>query len=167
MKQATGFLLLACIAGLLIALTRGFTTQRITNNEQRREAAIVADLLGGTPDPTAARRLCRRDVRGYAGNISLLVLPSQPGKQKSDQQKIVSARVTRHRETPGIGDFIDLHVSDWMLNFRDLPFGEDPRSTAVNWNKTLDAVTGATVTRRAVITGIANACKTTEPEQGS
>ena len=53
----------------------------------------------------------------------------------------MSLRVTNHRETPGIGDFID-HRRDPWLPARD-------GFTAAQW-QTADAVSGATVTSEAL-----------------
>ena len=50
-------------------------------------------------------------------------------------------RVTAHRETPGIGDFID-HERDLWLPARD-------GQPASGWDN-LDAVSGATVTSSAI-----------------
>ncbi len=47
-------------------------------------------------------------------------------------------RVVSHHETPGIGDVIETNRSGWILNFG---------SRAA----TIDGVTGATITTRAVI----------------
>jgi len=58
------------------------------------------------------------------------------------QGRLLGARVTGHRETPGLGDFIDLDTSPWMLRFADT------KPLAV------DAVSGATITSEAVKRGV-------------
>ena len=58
-----------------------------------------------------------------------------------------------HRETPGLGDKVDLRKSDWILDFN----GHSLTNPAViGWNVekeggVFDQFTGATVTPRAVI----------------
>ena len=34
-----------------------------------------------------------------------------------DGKKIAGVRVTEHRETPGLGDKVELRKSDWILSF--------------------------------------------------
>jgi H+/Na+-translocating ferredoxin:NAD+ oxidoreductase subunit G len=71
---------------------------------------------------------------------------------------ITGVRVVSHRETPGLGDLIDIDKSDWLLQF-DGKSIDDPQ--AAGWAVTrddgeFDAITGATVTPRAVIRAIHN-----------
>ncbi len=49
---------------------------------------------------------------GYNGDIHLLVGISIDGS-------VTGLRVTSHRETPGLGDLIDLRISDWILSFNN------------------------------------------------
>jgi len=159
MKAAGSFILLAAIAGALIGLTRLATYQAIADNEANARAAIIADMLPSNPDPGAADRLCASEVRGYAGTVRLLVLPESMRTTKQNKQMTIAAvRVVAHSETPGIGDFIELDNSDWILGFNGLPVYAEFDATVTEMQQRLDAVTGATVTRRAIINGVANAC---------
>ncbi len=160
MKAALGFLALAAAAGALIGVTRALTHESIAANKAAAEAAIIAELLGGAIDPDAAARLCRAEVRGYAGTISFLVLPR---KQDTPERVLEAVRVVSHRETPGIGDFIELRNSNWMRSFDGLANQSETAATVALWDRQLDAVTGATITRRAMIEGIANACPAASP----
>ena len=45
---------------------------------------------------------------GYSGDIKLLVAIKATGE-------IVGVRVLDHKETPGLGDYIDIAHSDWIL----------------------------------------------------
>lgn len=160
MKQALGFIALALVAGVLIGTTRLWTTERIKRNQLEQQAAIIAELLGGTADPGASARLCRTEVRGYAGAIELLVLPDS---RATAHRTLQSVRVLNHRETPGIGDFIELEKSNWILDFQGLQTRAQPSATIAQWRATLDAVTGATITRNAIIDGVASACPYSAP----
>ena len=86
---------------------------------------------------------------GFSGPIRLLV--------GVDFEGIVTAtRVLRHRETPGLGDFIDSSKSDWINQF------ERKSLTAPDlllWSLTrdggqFDQVTGASITSRAVVKAV-------------
>lgn len=83
---------------------------------------------------------------GYSGAIGMLIGIDTEGT-------LLGVRVVDHRETPGLGDKIDLKKSDWILGFQ----GKSLQSpTADNWAVTkdggdFDAFTGATITPRAVV----------------
>ena len=86
---------------------------------------------------------------GYTGDIDLIVGINTDGS-------VAGVRVLSHRETPGLGDAIDLKKSDWVLSFK----GKDLDNS--NWNVKkeggdFDQFTGATVTPRAVIHAVKRA----------
>ena len=86
---------------------------------------------------------------GYSGDIRLLVGVDKAGK-------LAGVRVLNHRETPGLGDKIELKKSDWVLSFNGRSL-QDP--TPENWAVTkdggeFDTFTGATVTPRAVVESV-------------
>lgn len=83
---------------------------------------------------------------GYNGSIQLLVGIRTDGS-------LLGARVVFHKETPGLGDEIDLRKSDWILGFNNRSL-KNP--SADQWavkkdGGSFDAFTGATITPRAVI----------------
>ena len=66
-------------------------------------------------------------------------------------------RVVTHRETPGLGDKIEVAKDDWILGFNGLSLGNPP---AEQWQVSkdggrFDAFSGATITPRAVVQAIA------------
>ncbi|HUF74100.1 MAG TPA: RnfABCDGE type electron transport complex subunit G [Gammaproteobacteria bacterium] len=72
--------------------------------------------------------------------------------------EVTGVRVVSHRETPGLGDLIDIEKSGWLLQF-DGASVNDP--AAVDWALTrddgvFDSITGATVTPRAVVQAVHN-----------
>lgn len=89
---------------------------------------------------------------GYSGNINLLVGIDMSGA-------ILGVRVTSHRETPGLGDQIELKKSDWIKSFNGRTLGSPPHS---EWNVKknggeFDQFTGATITPRAVVKAVQKA----------
>ena len=87
--------------------------------------------------------------RGYNGPIRLLVGVTAEGT-------VSGVRVTDHNETPGLGDAVDIGKSDWVLGFEGASLTSPPPA---NWaveqdNGSFDALTGATVTPRAVVDGV-------------
>ena len=89
---------------------------------------------------------------GYSGDIRLLVGIGRDGA-------VAGVRVLSHRETPGLGDKIELKKSDWVLSFDDKTLGDPaPEKWAViKDGGEFDAFTGATVTPRAVVAAVKSA----------
>lgn len=83
---------------------------------------------------------------GYSGNIKLIVGVNIDGT-------IAGVRILRHRETPGLGDKVDLNKSSWILGFN----GKSLSNPAPDQWKVkkdggeFDQFTGATITPRAVV----------------
>jgi len=66
---------------------------------------------------------------------------------------IAGVRALSHRETPGLGDKVDLRKSDWVLGFEGRSL-DNP--TLAGWavkkdKGVFDQFTGATITPRAVV----------------
>ncbi|MDG1495459.1 MAG: electron transport complex subunit RsxG [Porticoccaceae bacterium] len=83
---------------------------------------------------------------GYSGAISMIIGINFNGS-------IAGVRVVEHRETPGLGDKVDLKKSDWILSFNGKSL-VNPQADGWKVKKEggeYDAFTGATITPRAVI----------------
>ncbi len=83
---------------------------------------------------------------GYTGEIELVVGVNADGS-------IAGVRVLSHRETPGLGDKVDLKKSDWVLGFNGRSLeNPGPAGWAVKKDRgVFDQFTGATITPRAVV----------------
>jgi electron transport complex protein RnfG len=83
---------------------------------------------------------------GYSGAIDLIVGVNANGS-------VAGVRVLSHKETPGLGDKVDLKKSAWVLDFNGKSLGNPERSGwAVKKDKgEFDQFTGATITPRAVV----------------
>ncbi|WP_394212736.1 electron transport complex subunit RsxG [Enterovibrio calviensis] len=83
---------------------------------------------------------------GYNGAIKVLV-------GIDTNNTVLGVRVLKHAETPGLGDKIDLNVSDWVLSFSDKPLegADDKRWAVYKDGGQFDQFTGATITPRAVV----------------
>lgn len=111
------------------------------------EAFVVVD--GGRP-VSAVISVIAPD--GYNAPIQLLI-------GVSADAEISGVRVISHRETPGLGDAIDIRKSDWIEQFDGTRIGA-PELGAWAADKDggrFDSITGATVTTRAVVTAVKNA----------
>jgi len=83
---------------------------------------------------------------GYSGDIRTLVGIRNDGS-------VAGVRVVAHKETPGLGDKVDLRKSPWILGFNDRSLNNPNFGdwTVVKDGGAFDQFTGATVTPRAVI----------------
>jgi electron transport complex protein RnfG len=183
-RSLLALVIMAAIAGLIIGFSEYLSRERIVEN--RRNALLATlhqvldpslydnDLLsshqriasapllnatgpvdaylatdGGEP---VAVLLTTRAMAGYNGAIELLVAVQIDGS-------LASVRVLDHRETPGLGDHIEADRSDWILQFNGLSLQRpDQNNLAVKSDGgSLDSITGATVTSRAVVKAVRNA----------
>ncbi len=103
----------------------------------RRSESVVAVIIPATaPD-------------GYAGDIDIIVGINASGT-------VAGVRALSHKETPGLGDKVELKKSDWILGFNNTSLVEPP---AAQWGVkkdrgAFDQFTGATITPRAVTAAI-------------
>ncbi|MGQ9425950.1 RnfABCDGE type electron transport complex subunit G [Gilvimarinus sp. F26214L] len=75
---------------------------------------------------------------GYSGAIEMIM--------GIDRSGILGLRVTRHNETPGLGDKIETRKSNWILSFD----GKSASARLDGRDPGFDQLTGATITRKAV-----------------
>jgi len=177
-----GLILGAFAAGgvSLVAVTHALTVERIAANERaatlRKMVAIIPsehmdndplqdytevsapDLLGG---PTSRVYRIRRGSKplavvldpvipnGYMGPIKLLISILADGT-------LGGVRVLAHKETPGLGDKIELAKSDWILVFTGKSLKNPPQA---QWKVkrdggVFDQFAGATVTPRSIVRAV-------------
>lgn len=134
------------------------------NNDIQHDCALAtnAELLGSNEathvyraklnDKPSALAIETIAPDGYSGKIKLLVGIKQDGI-------VAGVRVLKHAETPGLGDKIDIRISDWILTFDGQAYSAEYDN---KWNVRkdggqFDQFTGATITPRAVIQAVKNA----------
>lgn len=133
------------------------------NNDLYRDIIRVKDAsLLGTDDPVTVYRARMNNLPvaailnsvapdGYSGNIYLLVAVRYNGS-------LAGVRVVKHRETPGLGDGIDIDRSNWILGFngKSLSKPADKDWRVKRDGGVFDQLTGATITPRAVVKAVRN-----------
>lgn len=176
--------LLAVLGAALIAVTDQLTRQRVAENEAAQIMKVLGALLpeggydnsphldvitltgpelpGGDANlPVYRARLAGEPVTailtviapdGYVGSIRLLVGIRADGS-------ISGVRAVEHRETPGLGDNIEIARSDWIRMFDGRSIGNPvPAAWLTRRNGgDFDQISGATVTSRAVIEAVRDA----------
>ncbi|MEC7492225.1 MAG: electron transport complex subunit RsxG [Pseudomonadota bacterium] len=121
-----------------------------TGYRARRDNEVTGIIL-----PATARD-------GYSGDIRLLVGIGRDGA-------VAGVRVLSHRETPGLGDKIELKKSDWVLSFdnKTLVDPAPEKWAVIKDGGEFDAFTGATVTPRAVVTAVKSAMEYSQNNRGA
>jgi Na+-translocating ferredoxin:NAD+ oxidoreductase subunit G len=124
------------------------------------QQSVPPDELLGTRQPSAIW-IARRDetvtavvleaiaTDGYSGDIHLVIGIDIDGT-------VTGVRVTSHRETPGLGDYIDRAKSPWIEQFVDksLATPEAKHWRVAKDGGQFDARAGATITPRAVVKAV-------------
>jgi Na+-translocating ferredoxin:NAD+ oxidoreductase subunit G len=86
---------------------------------------------------------------GYAGEIKLMMGVDADGK-------VLGIRALAHKETPGLGDKIEIKKTDWIEGFNGLSIGNPPieRWKVKKDGGQFDQFAGATITPRGVLAAI-------------
>ena len=122
--------------------------------------SIPADKLLGTEELTTAYRarlngepsaVVLESVApdGYSGKIALILAVRANGE-------LAGVRVVAHRETPGLGDYIDLPKSPWIKGFdgKSREVYKDADWKVKKDGGQFDYMAGATITPRAVVKAV-------------
>jgi electron transport complex protein RnfG len=175
--------IVAAAAAFAISASHDFSKERIAANRRARlieslnsvldptlrdrDLATVRinvtdkELLGGNEpvdvyvvedgDTPVAVVFATAETEGYNSTIHLLIGVSHDGV-------LTGVRAVSQRETPGLGDQIDIQKSKWITQFDGKSLGTPDRSLwLVNKDDgAFDSITGATVTSRGVVKGVKN-----------
>ncbi|MBT5683612.1 MAG: RnfABCDGE type electron transport complex subunit G [Gammaproteobacteria bacterium] len=151
--------LLALTCALLLAFTSQQTQETIESNQRHYEERVLREMVNGAElqQSSSGYDVFREGTqigtiepfttaRGYNGRIDLLIA-------LNSDRKVISVRVTHHEETPGIGDKIELDVSGWIHQFAGR--SADDTDWTLSPGGDIDAISGATITSRAITDAIA------------
>lgn len=181
LRTSTILFIFALIGTAMLAYTFRQTRPVIEKSEQAEKLALInqvlpralydndllaahrelpADDLLGTRKPTSMWLATRSGQpagivleavapEGYSGDIGLLVGISADGV-------VTGVRITRHKETPGLGDYIELAKSRWVLQFNGKRMEENdkPRWRVKKDGGEYDSRAGATITPRAIVKAV-------------
>lgn len=132
----------------------------VYDNDMQNECYNVTDESLGTATPHRLY-LARKNGQpvaavvettapdGYSGAIQLLVAADFHGK-------VYGSRVLEQHETPGLGDKIEVRISDWIKHFANQTVNgaSDERWAVKKDGGMFDQFTGATITPRAVVRSV-------------
>ncbi len=148
-------------ADLLNSLNTIIIPSSYNNNLLERKLSIKpAAILGKRNRPTTVYQAFMDDKPiaiafdiiapdGYSGKIKFLIGITLKGE-------ISGVRVISHKETPGLGDKIEIKRSDWITSFNQKSLKNTSKK---NWNVKkdggeFDQFTGATITPRAIVKAV-------------
>ena len=129
--------------------------------------ALLTDVIEVAPDPllgsSAPVQIYRARLHGqpsalileaiahdgYSGDIKLLIAVKTDGS-------VSGVRVLAHKETPGLGDYIEIARSKWITQFdtQSATTGHETAWAVKKDGGTFDYMVGATITPRAVVKAV-------------
>lgn len=177
-KAALTLTVIGLVAAILLAGVDQLTRERI---QQSRDARAEATLTSMLPDMRFDNDLINDDIglslpgleeparvyraryqgqpvaalvdlvtsQGYSGDIRMLVAVSPNGV-------VIASRVLAHRETPGLGDKIEIERNDWITRFTGRSLANTSSSSWAPDRRggDFDTLTSATITSAAVIDAV-------------
>lgn len=180
-QNAIGLSLFAIVTAGIIAITQTLTAERIQDNIDTAKSKALFEIL---PEDTHDNVLlndtviitdpaliadegeveafvARKDGEPLAVILPTIAPDGYTGKIYSivgifSDGRIAGVRVLQHRETPGLGDKVELKKSSWILNFNGKSL-DNPSSQGWQVKKDggeFDQFTGATITPRAVVKSV-------------
>ncbi len=186
-KSALNLAIFAILGTAALALVFNLTKENIAKNEEQAKLKLIGQILPaeaydnailtdtlelpptpelGTSSPTPVYRARKGGEPaavvlevvapdGYAGAIKMIVSIYASGE-------LGGVRVIAHKETPGLGDYIEIGRSKWITQFDGQSLAKLPAPE--NWKVkkdggVFDYNSGATVTPRAVVKAVHKAVR--------
>jgi len=114
----------------------GVDTPMVIHRARKADKAVAVVINTVAPD-------------GYNGRMHLVVGIDFSGK-------ILGVRVVKHKETPGLGDYVEIQRSNWVTSFNGHTLNNPKKE---QWGVKrdggiFDQFTGATITPRAVVKAV-------------
>jgi electron transport complex protein RnfG len=119
-------------------------TDRFKVKDEKAERSFFVGVFDGKPNTVATEVY----GRGYGGAVGVMVAINL------DTDKVVGVAVTTHSESPGLGERAKSDPS-FVAQFSGIPVSEPPKVKADGGK--IDALSGATVTSRAVCAAVDHA----------
>jgi electron transport complex protein RnfG len=181
LQTAANLIFFAIIGTVVLASTYFLTHEKIVQSEQAEKLKLITQivpsalfdndiiqdtlripsdpLLGNADDTLAYRARLNGEPSvvvleavapdGYSGKIALILAVRANGE-------LAGVRVVSHKETPGLGDYIELPKSPWIKNFdgKSRETYKDADWKVKKDGGQFDYMAGATITPRAVVKAV-------------
>jgi electron transport complex protein RnfG len=187
-QSAIGLAIFAFFTAGIISVTQFFTKDIIQDNERAFEARLLLSILPEgfealevlnsaktfASTGLASENLLKvsSDENYYAisqdDTVSTIILPAIAPEGYTEairlivgisaDGEVIGVRITRHKETPGLGDQVEISKSDWVLAFngKSLNFPVIDDWLVKKDGGEFDQLTGATITPRAIVKAVKN-----------
>jgi electron transport complex protein RnfG len=129
-------------------ILKGASNDPLTDRFKIKDGKIERNFFVGVYDGKPNTVVLEASGKGYGGNIGVVV-----GVNVENDQ-LVGVSVTTHSETPGLGARAKSDPA-FIRQFKGLPVKEPPRIKAEGGK--IDAISGATVTSRGVVSAVSEA----------
>lgn len=166
-KETKSVILIALTLGCCLALANHLAEPIVKTEQQAFEKKQLQDVLGTSNlevilQPDQNHHLLQSGEKivgklekvttnkGYNGEITFWLAT----RQTASETQVIGVRVIRHEETPGLGDKLDLQVSDWVTGFNGKSLA-NAEWDVKKYGGDFDQFSGATITPRAVVLSIA------------
>jgi electron transport complex protein RnfG len=187
--NVTGIAIFAALTALLISGTFVLTKDAISSNIKEQASIKLYEIIGDTPfdnDVFSQTVTIDGNAFGYSqpidahvatlnGKVQTVIFPvlSKQGYSGditlllgiNADTSIAGVRVVSHRETPGLGDKLELKKSPWLLSFNNQKKLNDKEWAVKKDGGQFDQFTGATITPRAVVNAVGDALDYFESNQ--
>ena len=154
--------ILAVVCGLLLSTTHVLSEDQIKQNQQAFELQQLQAIIGNQDISLTPNNDGYQLWKEGAGYGQLKLLQTRNGYNGAIrfwlattlQGEIIGVRVIEHQETPGLGDKLELSVSNWILGFNGTTLATQTFDVK-KYGGDFDQFSGATITPRAMVLAIA------------
>jgi electron transport complex protein RnfG len=171
LRIAIPLLLISAVIALLMALVNGFTKDRIASNNSKATKEAISRIYSKFDSTTEIdaeielpiKAVYRLDEGGALLGYCVSVLPSgfngaiEMMVGVSSDGTVTGVEIISHTETPGIGAAAD--DPEYLKNYIGL-------SGNITFGEGIDALTGATISSKAILSGVNTAVKTVNDISG-
>lgn len=183
-KSAVGLGIFAVFTAGIIAFTQSSTQEAIATNQKEAQARALYEVMPRethdndlvsdqiervAPSLVGKDAIARIHIARLKHEVVAVILPAVTengynGRIKSlvginADGTVAAVRIVEHKETPGLGDKIEVKKSDWVHQFSGLSLLDPPEEkwTVQKDGGYFDQMTGATITPRAVVRSVRSA----------
>lgn len=171
-KIALNLGLIAAVCAALIGMVMSLTKESIAENKIKARQALIVEMMSNqgfsshTLPPTSGFEAYIQESQEYyiSHNNQRIVLPwKAPNAYQEDIELFIainksgvieSVRVSNHKETPGLGDKIELSKSNWILSFNGKQKTDEKDFQVKKYGGQFDSFSGATITPQAVVESV-------------
>lgn len=171
-KITLNLTLVAALCTLLISMVMHLTKEAVSENVLKERLSLIVTMMNEQefevlplPQTAGFDAFMQEDKPYYLSkNHQLIVLPWKALNAYQDEILffiainsdgiIKQVRVSKHKETPGLGDKIERAKSDWILSFNAKKLSNPKDFQVKKYGGQFDSFSGATITPQAMVKSV-------------